>query len=81
MNIFTKAELTRVLSMKIKEGEIKNFCLTDDYLHIQKSKRTGFTFKLSDISDKILLKIIRKKTPDPSIQNLKDFYKSEKLEI
>ncbi len=77
MNIFTKAELTRILTMKVKEGEIKNFCLTDTYLHIQKSKRSGFTFKLSDISDKILLRVIRKKTPNPSLQNIKDFYKSE----
>lgn len=77
MNIFTKAELTRILSIKIKEGEIKNFCLTDSYLHIQKSKRTGYTFKIDEISDKILLRIIRKKTPNPSVQNIKDFYKSE----
>jgi hypothetical protein len=77
MNIFTKAELTRILTIKVKEGEIKNFCLTDTYLHIQKSKRSSFTFKLSDISDKILVRVIRKKTPNPYLQNIKDFYKSE----
>jgi hypothetical protein len=77
MNIFTKAELTRILSIKIKEGEIKNFSLTDSYLHIQKSKRTSFTFKLNNISDKTLLKIVRKKTPNPSLKNIKDFYISQ----
>lgn len=74
MNIFTKAELKRILSNKIKDGEIKNFCLTNLYLHIQKSKRTSFTFKLNNISEKNLLKIVQKKTPNPSIKNIKDFY-------
>lgn len=77
MNIFTKAELTRILSIKIKDGEIKNFFLTNTYLHIQKSKRTSFTFKLNNISDKTLLKIVRKKTPNPSVKNIKDFYISQ----
>jgi hypothetical protein len=77
MNIFTKAELNRILSLKVKEGEIKNFCLTDSYLYIQKSKRTGFSFKLDKISDKTLLKIVRKKTPNPYVKNIKDFYMSQ----
>ena len=77
MNIFTKAEITRTLAIKVKEGEIKNFSLTDTHLRIQKSKRTGFTFELSKFSDKLIIRLIKKKTPNPSIQNIQDFYKQE----
>ncbi len=77
MNIFTKAEITRTLAIKVKEGEIKNFSLTDTHLRIQKSKRTGFTFDISEFSDKVLIRLIKKKTPNPSIQNIEDFYKQE----
>jgi len=77
MNIFTKAEITRTLAMKVKEGEIKNFSLTDTHLRIQKSKRTGFTFELSKFSDKVLIRLIKKKTPNPSVQNIEDFFKQE----
>jgi hypothetical protein len=77
MNIFTKADITRTLSIKVKEGEIKSFSLTDTYLRVQKSKRTGFTFELNKFSDKVLLRLIKKKTPNPSVQNIKDFYVQE----
>ena len=77
MNIFTKAELTRTLTIKVKEGEIKNFSLTDTHLRIQKSKRTGFTFDLSKFSDKVLIRLVKKKIPNPSFQNIEDFYKQE----
>ncbi len=77
MNIFTKAEITRTLSIKVKDGEIKSFSLTDTHLRIQKSKRTGFTFELNKFSDKVLIRLIKKKIPNPSVQNIADFYKSE----
>jgi hypothetical protein len=81
MNIFTKADITRTLTIKVKEGEIRSFSLTDNHLRIQKSKRTGFTFKLNKFSDKIILKLIKKKIPNPSFQNIEDFYKKEILKI
>ncbi len=81
MNIFTKAEITRTLTIKVKDGEIKNFSLTNTHLRIQKSRRTGFTFKLNKFSDKIILKLIKKKIPNPSFQNIEDFYKKEILKI
>jgi len=77
MNIFTKAEITRTLATKVKEGEIKNFSLSDTHLRIQKSKRTGFTFELSKFSEKVLLRLIKKRSPNPSVQNINDFYKQE----
>jgi hypothetical protein len=77
MNIFTKAEITRALTIKVKEGEIKNFSLTDTYLRIQKSKRTGFTIKLEDISEKALVRLVKKKTPNASVENIENFYKKE----
>jgi hypothetical protein len=77
MNIFTKAEITRSLTIKVKEGEIKNFSLTDTYLRIQKSKRTGFTIKLKDISEKALIRLVKKTTPNPSVENIENFYKKE----
>jgi hypothetical protein len=77
MNIFTKAEITRTLTVKVKDGEIKSFSLTDTHLRIQKSKRTGFTFELSKFSDKVLIRLVKKKIPNPSVQNIGDFYKAE----
>ncbi len=77
MNIFTKAEITRALTIKVKEGEIKSFSLTNTHLRIQKSKRTGFTFQLDNFSDKVLTRLIKKRIPNPSIQNIKDFYTEE----
>jgi hypothetical protein len=80
MNIFIKSEVSTVLTKKVSSGEIKSFKLTDDHLRIQKSKRTGFTLKLKDITDKNLLRLLKKTTPSPSIQNIEDFY-IKKLEI
>jgi|688.fasta_scaffold1690656_2 hypothetical protein len=77
MNIFTKAEITRALTIKVKEGEIRSFLITDTHLRIQKSKRTGFTINLSELSDKSLIRIIKKTTPNPSIENIENFYRKE----
>ena len=77
MNIFAKAEITRTLATKVKEGEIKYFSLTDTHLRIQKSKRTGFTFELCQFSEKVLLRLIKKRTPNPSVQSIQDFYTKE----
>lgn len=74
MNIFTKAKLIKLLEDKIQSGEIHSYLLTDSYIRIVKSKRTGFTFKLKDFSDSSLLKILKRTTPNPSVQNINDFY-------
>lgn len=77
MTIFTKAKINKILEDKVKSGEIKSFHLTESYLRISKSKRTGFTFKLKDLSENILVRIINKRTPNPSIENIEHFYKKE----
>jgi hypothetical protein len=77
MNIFTKAKVVKLLNDKIDSGEIKNYNLTDSYLRISKSKRTGFTLKFNNISQQNLITLLKKKTPKPSIQNITDFYKIE----
>lgn len=77
MNIFTKAKLIKILNDKIQTGDIRGFHLTDKYLRISKSKRTGFTFRLNQYSDILLINILKKKTPNPNIQNIETFYKKE----
>jgi hypothetical protein len=77
MTIFTKAKLIKILNDKISTNEIKSYFVTDDYLRIQKSKRTGYTFKFSEIPENILVRILTKKTPEPSKQNIDNFYKKE----
>ncbi len=77
MNIFTKAKVVKLLNDKIDSGEINNYNLTDNYLRISKSKRTGFTLKFNNISEQNLITLLKKKTPKPSIQNITDFYKIE----
>ena len=77
MNIFTKAKLIKILNDKVQNGEIRSFNLTDTYLRINKSKRTGFTFKSSEYSDILLINILKKNTPNPSIQNIEYFYRNE----
>ena len=77
MNIFTKSKLVKILTDKVQSGEIHGFNLTETHLRITKSKRTGFTFKLSEYSDILLLNILKKKTPNPSFQNIETFYHNE----
>ena len=77
MNIFTKAKLIKILNDKVQNGEIRSFNLTDTYLRINKSKRTGFTFKLSEYSYILLINILKKKTPNPSFQNIEYFYRND----
>ena len=77
MTIFTKAKIVKILKDKVNSNEIKNFYLTDSYLRITKSKRTGFTFKINDFSENVLVRLITKRTPEPSVENIEDFYKKE----
>lgn len=76
MNIFKKAEVIRILKLKVEEGEIKSFSIGNDYLHIKKSKRTGFTIKFNQISQQNLITLLKRKTPNPDVQNISDFYKT-----
>ena len=77
MNIFTKAKLIKILNDKVQNVEIRSFNLTETHLRINKSKRTGFTFKLSEYTDILLLNLLKKKTPNPSFQNIESFYQNE----
>ncbi len=77
MNIFTKAKLVKILNDKVQRGEIHNFNLTESYLRITKSKRTGFTFRLNELSDGVLLSLLKKTIPNPSVQNINSFYNKE----
>jgi len=77
MNIFTKSKIVKLLSDKVQSGEIVSFDLTNSYLRITKSKRTGFTFRLSEYSDIFLINILKKKTPKPQFQNIETFYKQQ----
>ena len=77
MNIFTKAKLVKLLNDKVQSGEIKGFHLGESYLRIQKSKRTGFTFKFNEFGENILLNILKRITPHPSVQNIENFYQKE----
>jgi hypothetical protein len=77
MTIFTKAKIVKILKDKVNSNEIKSFYLTDSYLRINKSKRTGFTFKINDFTENVLVRLITKRTPEPSVENIEDFYKKE----
>lgn len=77
MTIFTKAKISKILKDKVDSGEIINFNLTDSYLRIAKSKRTGFTFKLDKFTDNLLIRLLSKKTPHPSLENIEKFYTKE----
>lgn len=77
MTIFTRAKISRILQDKTNSGEIRGFQLADNYLRITKSKRTGFTFKIDNFTDNVLIKILQKKTPHPSIQNIETFYTNQ----
>lgn len=77
MTIFTKTKIVKILNDKINSGEIRGFHLTDSYLRISKSKRTGFTFKLNEFTDNQLTRLLVKQTPHPSYQNIEDFYKKQ----
>ena len=77
MNIFTKAKIVKILNDKVRSGEIRSFNLTDSYLRISKSKRTGITLNFSDFSDVLIINLLKKKTPSPSIENIQSFYQRE----
>ena len=77
MNIFTKAKIVKILNDKVRSSEIRSFNLTDSYLRISKSKRTGFTLNFSDFSDVLIINLLKKKTPSPSIENIQSFYQRE----
>jgi hypothetical protein len=77
MTIFIKAKIVKILKDKLDSGEIINFNLTDSYLRITKSKRTGFTFKLNNFDDNLLIRLLKKRIPHPSIENIENFYTKE----
>lgn len=74
MTIFTKAKIVKILNDKVSKGEIKSFYLTETYLRISKSKRTGFTFKLENFTDNQIVRLLQKQTPNPSMENIENFY-------
>jgi hypothetical protein len=77
MNLFTKSKIISILEYKVNTGEIKFYKLSDSSLHIKKSKRTNITISTNKLSDDILVRLLVKKIPDPSIINISDFYKRE----
>ena len=76
-NIFIKAKIKSLLDNKINSGEIKFYNLNEKTLHIKKSKRSKFSLDITELSDDILVRILTKKIPDPSVINVSDFYKIE----
>ena len=76
-NIFIKAKVKSLLDNKINSGEIKFYTLSEKTLHIKKSKRSKFSLDITELSDDILVRVLTKKIPDPSIINVSDFYKIE----
>ena len=76
-NIFVKAKVKSLLDSKINSGEIKFYTLNEKTLHIKKSKRCKFSLDITGLSDDILVRLLVKKIPDPSIINISDFYKRE----
>lgn len=77
INLFTKATILNSLQDKVKLKEIKSFQLTDEYLHIKKSKRSNYTIQLDSLPQNILIRLLKKKIPDPGIINTPDFFKVE----
>ena len=77
MNIFVKSKLVSILDNKVKSGEIKFYQITSKTIHIRKSKRTKVTLDIQDIKGDILVGLMVKKIPDPSVINISDFYKRE----
>lgn len=76
-NLFTKARIKSTLDAKIASGEIKFYSLNKTSLHIKKSKRCKTTLDISGLSDDVIVRLISKKIPDPSIINIESFYKRE----
>lgn len=76
-NIFIKAKVKSLLDNKVNSGEIKFYNLNENTLHIKKSKRSKFSLDITGLSDDILVRILTKKIPDPSVINVSDFYKRE----
>lgn len=77
MNLFTKSKIISILEDKVNTGEIKFYKLSDSSLHIKKSKRTNITISTGKLPDDILVRLLVKKIPDPSVINISDFYKRE----
>ena len=76
-NIFIKEKVKSLLDNKINSGEIKFYTLSEKTLHIKKSKRSKFSLDITELSDDILVRVLTKKIPDPSVINVSDFYKIE----
>ena len=77
MNIFTKSKIKKFLDLKVENSEIRSYQLTDTKLHIKKSKRCKHTIDMTVLPDHILVRLLQKRIPDPSIQNTGDFFKKE----
>jgi len=73
INLFTKATILNSLQDKVKLKEIRSF----QYLHIKKSKRSNYTIQLDSLPQNILIRLLKKKIPDPGIINTSDFFKIE----
>jgi len=46
-------------------------------IKILQNKVDSGEIKFDEYSDSILISILKKKTPEPSVQNIEDFYKRE----
>jgi|688.fasta_scaffold28048_6 hypothetical protein len=77
MNIFTKSKIKKSLDSKVETKEIRSYQLTENKLHIQKSKRCKHTIDMTGVPDHILVRLLQKRIPDPGIQNTGDFFKKE----
>jgi hypothetical protein len=76
-NIFAKAKVESLLNNKISSGEIKFYRMGQESLHIKISKRCKYTLDISNLSDEIVVRLLVKKFPNPSVINLSDFFKRE----
>ena len=77
MNLFLKSQIIKSLDYKLKSEEIRGYQLTENALHIKKSKRCKHTIDLIGLPGHILIRVLNKKIPDPSIMNTGDFFKRE----
>lgn len=81
MNIFLKAQVTKYLEAKVAQSEIRSYSLNENKLHIQKSKRCKHTLDIKNIPGHILIRLLQKRIPDPSITNTGDFFTRELREL
>ena len=77
MNLFLKSKVTKSLDYKLETKEIQSYQLTETTLHIKKSKRCKHTIDLEGLPGHILIRLLNKKIPDPSVTNTGDFFKRE----